>query len=47
MLLISIWLMVVPFIPIRLPDMVFTESIVYLYRFKDDKRKNAFSGVTD
>lgn len=47
MLLISIWLAIVPCGPVRLPDAVYTESIVWLYRRKDNKRKNAYSGVTD
>ena len=47
MILLSIWLAVVPCIPAKSQDMVFTESIVSLYRRKDDKKKNAFSDSRD
>jgi len=47
MLIMSIWLMVVPFSHIQTQDMVLTESIVWLYNRKSDKRKNTFSDSRD
>lgn len=47
MFLMSIWLAIVPCSPVKSQDMVFAESIVRLYRRKDDKKKNAFSDSRD
>lgn len=43
----SIWFFVAPCMPVKFMDAVLTESIVSLYRRKEDTKKNAFSGVRD
>ena len=47
MILMSIWLAIVPCSPVKSQDMVLAESIISLYRRKDDKKKNAFSDSGD
>ena len=47
MIFMSIWLAIIPCNPVKSQDGVLTESIVWLYRRKDNKKKNAFSDSRD